>query len=371
MQTQPIWTITESNEDSNIYTVATKSCVICNSCRYCEGLCATFPAMERYREFSPKDIDYLANLCHQCSECFYDCQYAPPHEFNVSIPAQFAQIRKESYKKHAFPAFLSKAFDKNALLSTVLLVVIVFLGFALPGFMGEVDDTSSGNFFTIISSNGMVAIFGVVASLVFVALCVSCLSYAKSLNLPPFSFSAFLCTIKDTLSLKYLGGHNSEGCTYPHIQRSNMRRYFHHFVMYGFIFCLIATTLGAIYSHVFDIQAPYDITQSPKLFGSIGGILICIGVVGLLVLKLKADVQIKDSMSIDMDYVLLGMLFFASISGLMLMCFKESMLLAVLLWFHLSCVLTFFIMIPYSKFLHVFYRFMALYKYNAEEANEA
>ncbi|MCW1864757.1 hypothetical protein OLQ14_09970 [Campylobacter jejuni] len=50
-------------------------------------------------------MDYLANLCHQYSECFYDCQYAPPHEFNVLIPKQFAALRQYSYEKYAFPNF--------------------------------------------------------------------------------------------------------------------------------------------------------------------------------------------------------------------------------------------------------------------------
>ncbi|NDA51733.1 MAG: tricarballylate utilization protein TcuB, partial [Betaproteobacteria bacterium] len=37
---------------------------ICNSCRYCEGFCAVFPAMERRLDFNAVDMDYLANLCH-------------------------------------------------------------------------------------------------------------------------------------------------------------------------------------------------------------------------------------------------------------------------------------------------------------------
>ena len=52
---------------------------ICNACRYCEGYCAVFPAMELRREFSATDLGYLANLCHGCQGCFYSCQYAPPH----------------------------------------------------------------------------------------------------------------------------------------------------------------------------------------------------------------------------------------------------------------------------------------------------
>jgi MinD superfamily P-loop ATPase len=39
---------------------------VCNACRYCEGLCAVFPAMELRRDFSGGELDYLASLCHGC-----------------------------------------------------------------------------------------------------------------------------------------------------------------------------------------------------------------------------------------------------------------------------------------------------------------
>lgn len=89
---------------TKIYEEAQKSCIICNSCRYCERLCAVFPAMKKSVNFL-KGYGYLANLCHQYSECFYDCQYAPPHEFNVLILKQFAVLRQYSYEKYAFPNF--------------------------------------------------------------------------------------------------------------------------------------------------------------------------------------------------------------------------------------------------------------------------
>ena len=64
---------------------------VCNSCRYCEGLCAVFPAMEMRRAFPDGDLNYLANLCHGCGACYYDCQFAPPHEFNVNVPKTLAR----------------------------------------------------------------------------------------------------------------------------------------------------------------------------------------------------------------------------------------------------------------------------------------
>ena len=78
---------------------------ICNACRYCEGYCAVFHAMERRLTFTDADMDYLANLCHNCAECYFACQYAPPHEFAVNVPKVFAEIRARSYQKNAWPRF--------------------------------------------------------------------------------------------------------------------------------------------------------------------------------------------------------------------------------------------------------------------------
>lgn len=42
---------------------------VCNACRYCEGFCAVFPAMTQRLAFGKADINYLANLCHNCGAC--------------------------------------------------------------------------------------------------------------------------------------------------------------------------------------------------------------------------------------------------------------------------------------------------------------
>ena len=58
---------------------ATRQLNICNSCRYCEGLCAVFPALERRNLLDAGDVSQLANLCHDCRACYDDCMYSPPH----------------------------------------------------------------------------------------------------------------------------------------------------------------------------------------------------------------------------------------------------------------------------------------------------
>ena len=81
--------------------------MICNACRYCEGYCAVFPAMEQRRMFTKADLVYLANLCFDCRDCYYACQYAPPHEFGVNIPKLMAELRTETYREYSWPAILS------------------------------------------------------------------------------------------------------------------------------------------------------------------------------------------------------------------------------------------------------------------------
>ena len=98
--------------------------------------------------------------------------------------------------------------------------------------------------------------------------------------------------------------------------------------------------------------------------------MLCLGTIGLLWLKRLADAELIDKGSVAMDYALTIMLFLSSFSGLVLMAFKGGEWLAYALYFHLSTILALFVMLPYSKFVHIFYRFIALLKYNADELKE-
>ena len=95
---------------AEILTEAERIMTICNACRYCEGICAVFPAMERRRTFSDKDLIYLSNLCHNCRGCYYACQYAPPHEFKVNVPKTLQKLRVKSYVQGVWPSFLTGLF---------------------------------------------------------------------------------------------------------------------------------------------------------------------------------------------------------------------------------------------------------------------
>ena len=140
---------------------------VCNSCRYCEGLCAVFPAMEMRRAFPDGDLNYLANLCHSCGACYVDCQFSPPHEFDVNVPRVLAQVRNESDAVYAWPSALATMVARNGLAISVvaaLSVAAFILGFAAWHDASVIvgTHTGPGAFYRLMPHNAMALLFGLV-----------------------------------------------------------------------------------------------------------------------------------------------------------------------------------------------------------------
>ena len=118
---------------ADVIAEAQRAFSICNACRYCEGYCAVFPALERRLSFSDGDAHYLANLCHNCGACLYACQYAPPHEFQLNLVRVLAQVRNETYSTFAWPRWVASAFVRNGVFVSVvaalsLAAALIFAG---------------------------------------------------------------------------------------------------------------------------------------------------------------------------------------------------------------------------------------------------
>lgn len=325
---------------------------ICNACRYCEGFCDVFPAMERRLEFSESDINYLANLCHNCAECYYACQYAPPHEFAVNVPQVFAEIRAQSYRKYAWPGYVRV----SAWLAVVVGLIVIAL---LAG-----DRSAQGaNFYGVIPHEVMVATFGIVAAFIFTVHVVGLLRFWGGRRL---TLSALLQAASDVLSLKNLDSHGA-GCTYPDERHSGARRRFHHLTFYGFLLCFASTTVAAIY-HFAGHIAPHPYLSLPVVLGTLGGIGLLIGPVGLYWLKRRRDTAIVDTKQDSMDVSFLALLFLTSLTGLLLLVLRETTAMGVLLRIHLGIVLGLFLTLPYGKFVHGIYRSAALVRSVLETA---
>ena len=111
---------------------------------------------KRRTVFSAADLSYLANLCHNCAECYYACPYTPPHEFAVNVPKLFAEIRAQSYRESAWPHWYG-----GASLPALVLSALVFLWGARSG------TTAAADFYGVVPHSTMIAIFGFAAALVF------------------------------------------------------------------------------------------------------------------------------------------------------------------------------------------------------------
>src|SRR5215813_9855163 len=148
---------------TKILTETDRLMTVCNSCRYCEGLCAVFPAMEMRRAFSDGDLNYLANLCHGCGACFIDCQFSPPHAFNVNVPKVLEEVRAQSYAAYAWPAFSAGLFAHNlpALsLGAALSVALFMIGFVAWQQPGAVFGRHAGDFYALMPHHAMAGLFG-------------------------------------------------------------------------------------------------------------------------------------------------------------------------------------------------------------------
>jgi citrate/tricarballylate utilization protein len=345
---------------------------ICNACRYCEGFCAVFPAMERRLTFAEADMNYLANLCHNCTECLHACQYAPPHEFAVNVPLTLAQLRLRSYQQYCWPRPLAAAFRLHGV------ATVLGLAFGLMTFMfGWTQVLASrplltpapdGNFYTVMSHNVMVGTFGAVSVLVLLALVVGFVRYVRDTSQAPSDLVAPLTLsagLWDVLTLKYLHGSGAD-CTTAEGIRTPWRRWFHHFTFYGFLLCFASTTVAAIYHTVFGWSAPYAYLSAPVVLGTLGSLGLIVGPIGLWSVRRHRDPLTIDPDQDGLDVSFILLLVLTSATGLGLLALRESAAMATILIVHLGFVMTLFLTLPYGKFVHGLYRTVALIQYARE-----
>jgi citrate/tricarballylate utilization protein len=361
-------------ELTNLLAEAERQMTICNSCRYCEGYCAVFPAMELRREFAGGDLIYLANLCFECRDCYYACQFAPPHEFAVNIPQVFAEIRAETYQEYSWPGILGKLYRRNGLalglitVASTVLITLLILAFRRESLFGT--HTGEGAFYRVIPYAAMVIPALLIAAYCLVAFARGAYRFWRDTDSSLaglIDFRAFMVATKDAFGLRYLKG-GGVGCNYPDERFSQVRRWFHHLVFYGFLLDFASTTVAAIYDHFLDWHAPYPFISLPVLLGTVGGIMLVVGTGGLLYLKWRSDKEPVATRMLTMDVAFLVLLGLTGVTGLLLLVLRETAAMGVLLAVHLGFVAGLFLTLPYGKFAHVIYRYAALIRNALEQA---
>lgn len=355
-----------------LFAEADRQLTLCNACRYCEGYCAVFQAIELRREFGKGDVFYLSNLCHDCRACYYACMYSPPHEFAINIPKILSEARIASYKQWSFPSLLARSFANRRvvwMLAAAAAAAVLLLSLLLiPSEQMWSPHGGPGAFYQLIPYAAMVvgalalATYGAAVWLHGAVHSWREMDVARgTAGIRPLARA-----VGAALGLRYLQG-GGPGCFYPDERPSAVRRVFHGLVFWGFLSDFVSTTLAYIYQDWLHELPPYSLGSAPVIFGALGGVGLLAGCAGLIWCKLHSDREPMGKGAYGLDYDFLCILALTALTGLLTLVLRSTAALGSLLALHLALVAALFISAPYGKFVHAMYRFLALVKWYAEQ----
>ena len=207
---------------SSVLKEADRVMTICNACRYCEGFCAVFPAMELRRTFTAADLNYFAHLCHNCRGCYYACQYAPPHEFDLNVPKALGELRLATYAQFSWPSALKGMFQNNGWVvglvgalsvAVVMLLTLLFKGHA--AFFGV--HTGAGAFYRVVPYAAILLPFTALGVFILFSLWKGVANLWRATGGEPLELrdlKSHRQAVWDVLRLRYLEG-GGDGCNYP------------------------------------------------------------------------------------------------------------------------------------------------------------
>src|SRR5882672_9304990 len=295
----------------DIFQEANRQLIICNACRYCEGYCPVFRAIETRRDFKKGDVFYLSNLCHDCRACYYACMFTEPHEFAINIPKILAEARIETYERLTWPKFLGRAFKNRSvtifLAAAAIALVEIFSWAMIPSSSLFAAHRGPGAFYEVVPYFAMVAgalilfFYGIA---VWVRGGAQFWSETRDSIRQTGGFKAFAAAAGAALGLRYLKG-GGPGCFYPYERPSASRRVYHSLTFWGLTCDFISTTLAFVYQDFFHLLPPYALSSAPVIFGAVGGVALIIGTGGLIWFKTQSDPDPAGVGATGMDYVFL------------------------------------------------------------------
>ncbi len=360
-------------QDSQLLSEAQRQFMICSACRYCEGYCATFPAIEARTDYAAADVAYIANVCHDCRACHQACMYTAPHPFAVDIPKLLAEVRVATYEERAAPAGVRAGSGVAVATATVVAIAALMAAIALDGRWPHFTaaDASPGAFYRIVPFLWMVVPALVLSLLALYALTAAARTLVRDV-LPQTGVRVadWLAAWKDGLALSYMKGGTGGGCYYPDVEKPSAgRRVLHIVLVAGMTLAFAATVAGAVMQDLLGQLPPFPLVSAPVILGTLGGIAIVAGAGGLLLLKARHSGRVLDVRSmVGMDVVFLITLIVVAVTGLALFVLRSTPWLGPLLVLHLGCVAALFVTAPYGKFIHVPLRLAALAIFHREDA---
>jgi citrate/tricarballylate utilization protein len=340
---------------------------VCNACRYCEGYCAVWPALERRRELTDGDLTHLANLCHDCRDCLDACMYAAPHPFDLNPPAVFSELRVAGLQpgRAAAPTASRRRVRTGLALAAAAVAFIVIAGID-RGFSslweshhGAASPYSVIAYVVLLIAMGVPFLWGVGEILAGAARHWRATRSPLRAGGPSAVAVAAVRALSDAATLRNLSG-GGAGCTYPDEEPSRGRKSLHHLVAYGFMLCVASTVSAAILQDFLAQDPPYRFVSVPVLLGTVGGAGMVAGCLGLAWLKARSRREAIAPAMVVRDHAFIAALGALAVTGLLVLVLRGTPAFGIILVIHLGIVATCFVIAPYTKFTHGVTRYLAL-----------
>ena len=351
----------------------------CYQCATCSVVCELsgdehpFPRKEMiWTQWGLKDrivADPDVWLCYQCNDCSTRCpRGARPGDV-------IAVLRKESVEHYAVPKFLAKLVNDPMQLPLMLLIPAVLLGLAL--LVKHPLETALGigphkvahgwEYAELFPHWLLIGFFTSLSVLALVVVAAGAARFWRAMKeadegggngAAKLGLTASIVrAAKDVLVHK-----NFNTCT------SHKSRYLSHLgVFYGFLGLLVVTVWAVIVLYIFmplklgPFVYPFDFFDPMKIVANLSTIALLAGCIWMIRDRLgRSD---REGTSTNFDWIFVWTLLAVVITGILteLARFADLKIPGYGVYFvHLVFVFALLIYLPYSKFAHVVYRFVAL-----------
>ena len=353
----------------------------CYQCGTCSVVCpiATdaepFPRKEMiWVQWGLKDklmADPAVWMCHQCGLCN---SYCPRDAKPADV---MAALRDYSITHYAFPSFMGKAVSEPKYLPWLfaLPAVIFLLVLALLGNLGSLP-TGQIVFSKFMPIIYIEIIFSLAVGAAAIAAISGGLGYWKAMN--EFSVASgghgpakgLIPTVMDILKHRKFrqceGDRVGTRKSYKaHLHKSHLA------VFYGFLGLVITTTSVGIGIYAFGYLTPWPLWHPVKILGNVSGVAVLIACAIFLYRRLK-DKE-KAGKSTYSDWLFLWVLALTTLTGFLSQILRLADIPPLAYWvyfIHLGFIFFLLVYIPYSKFAHLAYRFVAML-YSAGRASSS
>jgi quinone-modifying oxidoreductase subunit QmoC len=342
----------------------------CFQCATCSVVCTLTPESH---PFPRKEMiwaswglkDRLTNdpdiwLCHQCGDCSAKCpRGARPGD-------TLAAIRNYMFKTFTFPTFLGTWLSAPKYLPLVFAIPIVWLLvlLTLAGTIGTVPigEIEFGKFLPHVYLYSMFITATHVAALFLI---ISLMRFWSVLGTAEVNMNgsnpggptqgnlaaSLMATVKEILTQ----------AKFKMCDENKHRHLGHLLIMYGFLAIAVGTGIAFLMMYGLRINPPFAQWTPPKILGHAGLIALIAGLI--IVINRRLSDKENVSKATYQDWYLLLVLLAVAVTGIAVEFIRFADIAWLAYWSYIVHLVFVFALIgyfPYSKFAHMFYRFVAI-----------